>query len=56
MRGWELNSHEVWETKWLELIEVELFRLSNEKQPSCLGYIGDEILPSFMRIISYTMK
>ncbi len=25
--------------------------LSNEKNPSCLGYIGDEILHSYMGII-----
>ena len=29
-----------------------IVRWAIEKNPSCLGYIGDEILPSYMRIVS----
>ena len=28
-------------------------QVSNEKNPACLGYIGDEILPSYIGIIYF---
>ncbi len=34
-------------------LQVGVFQLSNEKKaPECLGYIGDEILPSYVGIMS----
>ena len=35
----------------LYILERE-HHLSNEKHPGCLGYIGDDILPSYVGIIS----
>ena len=33
---------------WRQMFRIQL---SNEKNPGCLGYIGDEILPSYIGII-----
>ncbi len=42
-----------WVTVELEFGEdVGFFDMSHEKIPGWLGYIGDEILPSYMGIIS----
>ena len=35
-----------------EAVPMESSARSNERNPGCLGYLGDEILPSYMGISS----
>ena len=35
---------------------VGAYYMSNETNPGCSGYIGEEMLPSYVGIISQTMK
>ena len=36
----------------MQFVEVsQVMQLSSDQNPGCLGYIGDDILPSYMGII-----